>query len=275
MPAAGSARIAGLTSGEAAARLADIGPNVLPHVAGASLWRQLLGQFVHFFALMLWGAAVLAVIGGLPQLAVAIVLVVLINGVFAFVQEYRAERAAQRLRELLPLRVSVIRDGRQTTVAAADVVPGDLVVLREGDRICADMVCQWAEGLAVDTSTLTGESVPDAIGAGDRLFAGTFVVEGAGRAVVSATGRRTRFAQITELTQAQPRPRTPLELDIRRLVRTIALIAGGVGVAFFLLMRRSGWPIRRPWCGGWSRSRPSGRPRSSAVTRPGPSRRTG
>ncbi|HQR78815.1 MAG TPA: cation-transporting P-type ATPase [Actinomycetota bacterium] len=243
LPGPGSTPSAGLTSGEAAARLAEVGPNELPQVAGAPLWRQLLGQFVHFFALMLWGAAALALIGGLPQLAVAIVLVVVVNGGFAFVQEYRAERAAQRLRELLPSRVVVVRDGRQTTVGAAEIVPEDLVLLREGDRICADMTCVWAEGLMVDTSMLTGESVPDAVGAGGRLFAGTFIVEGQGSAVVSGTGRRTRFAEIAEFAQAQPRPRTPLELDIRRLVRTIAIIAGGVGVTFFLLMLLLGVPV--------------------------------
>ena len=226
----------GLTAAAAAERLQEAGPNELPRIAGTPLWRQLVGQFVHFFALMLWGAAALAVIGGMPQLAAAIVLVVIVNGVFAFVQEYRAERAASRLRDLLPLRVTVRRDGRTIEVDARQVVPGDLVVLQEGDRVCADMRCVSAEGLRLDTSTLTGESVPDSVGDGDLLFAGTFVVEGEGRALVVATGRGTRFAQIADLTQSQPRPRTPLELDIRRLVRTIAIIAASVGVAFFLLM---------------------------------------
>jgi len=235
-------RTGGLTAAEASHLLESVGPNTLPHVTALPIWRQFLGQFVHFFAIMLWVAAGLAVVGGLPQLAVAIVAVVIVNGVFAFVQEYRAERAANRLRDLLPTRTTVVRSGVKVLVDAAEVVPGDLVLLAEGDRVPADMQCLWAEGLLVDTSTLTGESVPDAVGAADELFAGTFVVQGEGSALVSGTGGRTRFAQIAQLTQSQARPRTPLELDIRRLVRTIAVIAASVGAVFFVLMLLLGVP---------------------------------
>lgn len=233
---------AGLTAAQAAQALARVGPNAMPHVRPAPLWRQFLGQFVHFFAIMLWVAAGLAVVGGLPQLALAIVLVVIVNGLFAFVQEYRAERAATRLLDLLPAQATVVRDGVEVVVAATAVVPGDLVVLGEGDRVPADLRCLTSTGLLVDTSTLTGESVPDPVGPEDVLYAGTFVVQGAGRALVSASGGGTRFAQIARLTQSQARPRTPLEADIRRLVRTIAVIAASVGVVFFVVMLLLGVP---------------------------------
>ena len=94
----------------------------------------------------------------------------------------------------------------------------------------------------MDTSTLTGESVPEPIGPDGGLYAGTFVVQGVGRAVVAATGGSTRFAQIARLTQSQARPRTPLEADIRRLVRTIAVVAASVGVVFFVVMLLLGVP---------------------------------
>ena len=111
-PAAGMA--GGLRAEDARARLARDGPNVLPSPRPPPAWRQLAAQMGHFFALMLWVAGVLAFIAGLPQLGVAIFVVVVVNGVFAFVQESRAEHAAERLRDLLPRRATVVRDGRRS-----------------------------------------------------------------------------------------------------------------------------------------------------------------
>src|SRR5687767_746811 len=105
-----------LSSAEAARRLKRDGPNVLPAPRPPSPLLLLARQLVHFFALLLWVAAGLALIGGMPQLAIAIVIVVIINGVFAFAQEYRADKAGRRLRDLLPARVRVRRDGRSTVI---------------------------------------------------------------------------------------------------------------------------------------------------------------
>ena len=132
--------------------------NRLPGVQEPHVLTKLAKQFTHFFALMLWVAAVLAAIGGMPQLAVAIVVVVIVNGLFSFAQEERASRAAAALSELLPLRVSVLRDGRRAMVEADSLVPGDIVLLHEGDRISADARLLVADRLLVDNSTLTGES---------------------------------------------------------------------------------------------------------------------
>jgi magnesium-transporting ATPase (P-type) len=199
------------------------------------VWRQLLAQLTHFFAAMLWVAGALAIIGGLPELGVAIFIVIVVNALFAFAQEYRAEQAAARLKSLLPLQVTVVRDGSPLLIDAEGVVPDDLVVLTDGDRVAADMTCVESHGLLVDTSTLTGESVPEPIGDGDVLRAGTFVVEGEGRAIVTATGASTDFARIAVLTQGTARPDTPLTRELHRLVRTIALIAVVAGGGFFLL----------------------------------------
>jgi calcium-translocating P-type ATPase len=169
----------------------------------------------------------------MPQLGVAIFVVVLVNGTFAFAQEFRAERAAERLRDLLPRRAIVVRDGGRIEIDANELVVGDLVVLRSGDRISADMKAQHVEGLLVDASMLTGESSSVAVSEGGDLFAGCFVISGEGIAAVTATGARTRLASIAELTQKVRRPKSPLEHELNYVVRTIALIAVGVGIAFF------------------------------------------
>ncbi len=225
----------GLTTEEAARRLNQVGPNRLPPPAPVPVWRKLGVQLVHFFALMLWVAGVLAIIGGLPELGIAIFVVVLLNAVFAFLQEERADHAAQRLRELLPTKVTVLRDGIRVTVDAADLVPGDVVMLESGDRISADLRCIEAHGLLLDRSLLTGESVPDSVEPGSELLAGCFIVEGEGLAQVERTGATTRLAEIARLTQDAVQPDTPLARELRRLVRTVAVIAVTTGGVFFTL----------------------------------------
>ena len=194
----------GLTSEEAARRLEQSGANVLPAVAPPAPWRRLVAQLVHFFAVMLWVAAALAFVAGLTALAIAICLVVMINGVFAFAQESRAEHAAQRLQDLLPRRCVVRRDGVDRAIDARDLVIDDIVVLTAGDRISADLMTVRADGLSVDTSMLTGESVAAAVDVGSVLYAGTFVVEGEGRAVVTSTGSSTLLKSIAQLTRGSP-----------------------------------------------------------------------
>ena len=234
----------GLTSAEAARRRAAHGPNVLPPPRTVPAWRKLLAQFFNFFAGMLWVASVLAVLAGLPALAVAIVLVILLNGLFAFGQEWRAERAAASLRDLLPRRSTVVRDGLHLDVDASELVVGDVVVLEAGDRVSADLLLDEAHSALVDTSMLTGESVPVAAGVGDPVLGGTFLVEGAGRGTVTAVGAETRLASIARLTTEARRPPTPLHREIQRVVRTLATIALGVGVAFFVLSLLLGQPAR-------------------------------
>lgn len=234
---------AGLTASEALARLRRDGPNRLPVPPSPPLWRLLGGQLVYFFALMLWVAGGLAFVAGMPQLGAAIGVIVVVNGVFAFVQEHRAERAAERLRDLLPRRATVRRDGTPREIDASELVVDDLVVLAAGDRISAGLRTLEAHALAVDTSTLTGESVPMPVAYGQPLFAGTFVVEGEGLARVTATGLATRLAGIARLTRAGHRPRSPLARELDRVVRIIAAIAVGVGLAFFAVAVGFGLPL--------------------------------
>jgi calcium-translocating P-type ATPase len=180
---------------------------------------------------MLWVASGLALLAGMPQLAVAIVVVVIVNGVFAFLQEFRADRAASRLRELVPARAQVRRDGVPQSIAVGEVVVGDVVLLGAGERVCADLVLAEAHSLAVDESLLTGESLPVHPRAGARLWCGTFVTEGEAEGVVAATGLGTRLAGIASLTVSARPGRSPLKGELDRVVRAVAVIAAGVGVS--------------------------------------------
>ncbi|MEO3799803.1 cation-transporting P-type ATPase [Nonomuraea sp. B1E8] len=235
-PSEGSAPVPpreGLSSAEAARRLAADGPNRLPEGKRSPAALLLFRELVHFFALMLWAATGLALLAGMPQLAVAIAVVVLLNGGFAFAQEYRADRASKRLRELLPSDATVRRDGRRAVVSAAALVRGDVVLLEAGDRISADLELTEAHSLAVNQSALTGESVPVRPRERETLFAGTFVVEGQAEAVVTATGARTRLAAIATLTGMASRPPSPLARQLSKVIKVIAVSALGVGVVFF------------------------------------------
>ncbi len=207
-----------------------------------AVWRQLLAQLVHFFALMLWVAGGLAFLAGLPQLGVAIFVVVVINAAFSFAQEFRAEQAANRLRELLPRKVRVRRDGAPRTIDASELVLDDVVELESGDRVCADLDALITHQLRVDTSTLTGESEPIDVESGGRLLAGTYVVEGDAIARVVATGSNTRLASISHLATTGARPKSPLQHELERIVKVIAAIAVLTGVLFFGLALLFGTP---------------------------------
>ncbi|HEX8872881.1 MAG TPA: HAD-IC family P-type ATPase, partial [Candidatus Acidoferrum sp.] len=215
----------GLGSKEVEARKKQYGANILPRPPHPSLWRLLLSQVVHFFALMLWVAGALAILAGMPQLGYAIFVVIILNGLFAFFQEYRAEKAADLLRDLLPRRVTVIRDGTRQNIDAIGLVPGDLVVLKAGDRISADIRLAKVDSLSIDSSMLTGESVPATPQIGEAVFAGTFAVEGEAIGSVAATGNSTRLAQIAKIVTAGRRPRSPLARELDLVTRTIALVS--------------------------------------------------
>ena len=208
------------------------------------VWRRFLSQFTSFFALLLWGAGVLALIARIPELAVAVSAVVVINGLFAFAQEERATQAAAKLRGLLPTQVNVVRDGAPAKVAAADVVPGDVVVLTAGDRLPADVEFLSTDTCTADESMLSGESVPLPKEAGDTGFGGTFLANGTAEALVTATGRNTRLAEIASLTAHVVPPPTPLQRELRRVVRTISSVALGFGVAFCVISILVGTPLQ-------------------------------
>jgi calcium-translocating P-type ATPase len=251
----------GLSAGEAARRLGEFGPNRVEAVDREPLAWRLGREFTHFFAIILWLGAALAFVAeafdpgqGMARLGAAIVGVILVNGVFSFWQEYRAERAVAALRELLPQQVKVLRDGAVLARPAAELVPGDVVLLAEGDNVPADCRLIAASGLRVNTATLTGESLPrprsadphaevSPLLARNLVLAGTTVVSGQGRGVVYATGMRTEFGHIAHLTQTAGEVASPLQREIRRLSRLVAALASGLGGVFFLVGQALGLPF--------------------------------
>ena len=233
---------AGLTTAQAADVRRALGPNRLP-VARRPPWPwALLRQMSHLFALLLWAAAGLALLGGMPQLSLAIGVVVVLNGVFAFLQEHRADRAAEALRDLLPQRATVRRDGAPHDVPAEDVVDGDVLLLSGGDRVPADGRVLETHGARVDTSTLTGESRPVRLEVDGAATAGSYVVEGEAEVLVTATGARTRLGGLSTLASRPAPHRTPLALELHRVVRVVALVATGVGASFFVVSVLLGVP---------------------------------
>ncbi|HEX6470264.1 MAG TPA: cation-transporting P-type ATPase [Streptosporangiaceae bacterium] len=233
----------GLSGREAARRLIHYGPNELRRRGGRRWPRELARQFTHPLALLLWAAAVLAWAAGIAAVAVAIVVVIFLNAAFAFVQELQAERAVEALAAYLPARAKALRDGRVQDVDAAELVPGDVLVIDEGDRISAD--ARLLEGgIEMDLSTLTGESMPvyraaelvdtkvGVLQARDLVFSGTTCTEGAARALVFATGMHTELGRIAALSQRVEREESPLEAQVRRVAWLIALIAVLLGLAF-------------------------------------------
>jgi sodium/potassium-transporting ATPase subunit alpha len=249
----------GLSGQEAKRRLFEFGPNRVEQVRGEPLARRFLNSFTHFFALILWLAAGLAIFAawndpgsGMGTLGIAILVVILINGGFSFWQEYRAEQAIAALRRLLPRQAQVMRDGRLTRLPVEELVPGDLIVLEGGDHVPADCRLIRAFGVRVNTATITGESLPkvrgtepsdreEAIQSRNVLLAGTALVSGEATALVFATGMQTEFGRIAHLTQAAKTPLSPLQREIIRLSRMIALLATGLGVLFFFIGRGVGF----------------------------------
>ena len=238
----------GLTSQEAQARLERFGRNVLKEAPQTPLILKFLANFTNVLAILLWVAAALAFVARLPELAIAILAVILINGVFSFYQEYRAERAVEALKKLLPTYARVIRDGQEVRVPAEELVPGDVLALAEGDNISADARLVQEFELRTNNATLTGESGPVRRTAEPSIqedleyterpnfvFAGTSVALGTGRAVVFATGMETAFGRIAELTQMVAAPPSPLQVEVARTSRVISVAAVAIGVIFFFL----------------------------------------
>ncbi len=242
------ARPEGLTSREAERRLVAYGPNELRRRSGRRWPRELAKQFVHPLALLLWLAGALAFVGGAPALGVAIIAVIFLNALFAFFQERQAERAVEALAGYLPPQASVRRDGERRQIPARELIPGDVLILSEGDRISAD--ARLLDGaVEVDLSTLTGESQPvlraaefaDTTGpmleARDLVFSGTSCVGGEAEALVFATGMQTELGRIAALTERVSAEASPLEQQVRRVAWLIALVAVLAGLAFLPL----GW----------------------------------
>jgi sodium/potassium-transporting ATPase subunit alpha len=252
----------GLRPDEVAERLAEIGPNTLGAQPRWGWLRTLLKQFANLFSILLDVSAALCFVAdrmqpgqGMAVLGWALAAVAVLNALFTFSQAIRAERAMQALRNLLPQRITVRRGGVEDEVSIEDLVPGDVLLLSEGDRVPADARLVESSDLLANNAPLTGESRHASLDAkpvdkgrlGDApnlVFAGCSLVRGSGTAVVYATGRRTEFGKIASLSVQVRRPPTPLEREVSRMVRiltALAVVMGGAFFAYGLAIGRSIW----------------------------------
>ena len=228
----------GLSEQEARRRLAEHGPNELQAARRVSPWALLLQQFKNVLIIILLIATALSAFLGHDIEAIAIAVIVLLAVLLGFVQEYRAERAIEALRHMAAPTANVLRDGREANVPARELVPGDVIILRAGDRIPADARLIEAINLQIEEAALTGESVPVEKNTapldspnpalGDRrniAYAGTAATYGRGRAVIIATGMNTEFGKIAQMLQTVETGRTPLQENLDRVGRSLAWAA--------------------------------------------------
>jgi sodium/potassium-transporting ATPase subunit alpha len=242
----------GLSEEDARKRLHEYGLNEIKEVRKKPLYLRLISQFTHFLAILLWLAAALCFLSeylhtgeGMLSLGFAIIGVIVINAIFTFIQEYRAEKAVEALKRLLPFNVKVLRDGSMKEIPAREVVPGDVFLLSEGDKIPADARLIDENRLMVNNAPLTGESElnprsykpfeGEYLESPNIVFAGTLVVSGSGRAVAFATGMSTEFGKIAHLTSAVEPGLSPLQKEILKVTKIIAVIALTTGIFFFAI----------------------------------------
>ncbi len=242
----------GLSSTEAARRLLKTGSNELKARKETPEIIKFFRQFGNFFALLLIAGAALAFLAdslrpaeGNFYIAVALLMVVLLNALFTYIQEHQSERIMESFRNMLPQMIWVLRDGLVSRIEARLLVPGDVIVLEEGDRVPADSRLIEVNQLKVDQSSLTGESEPQLrslnctndslLESRNMVFSGTLVQSGNGRALVIGTGMNTQIGQIVQLTKEAGSVETPIRRELRHFIRIISGIAITLGTLFFIL----------------------------------------
>ncbi|MGB5522726.1 MAG: cation-translocating P-type ATPase [Polyangiales bacterium] len=246
----------GLADIEVERRLARYGPNELEAVDRVSPWAVLLGQFKNVLIIILLIATAISAFVGHGVEAIAIAVIVLFAVVLGFVQEYRAERAIEALRRMAAPTVTAVRDGQEIRIPARELVPGDLIVLHAGDKVAADARLIESVNLQMEEAALTGESVAVAkdtepldgedLALGDRsnmVFAGTIATYGRGRALVVETGMNTQFGRIATMLQSVESGQTPLQQNLDKVGRVLALAALVVVAAIVAMGVLRGQPL--------------------------------
>lgn len=246
-------RSKGLSTSEVEKRTDAFGANEIVASEKKNYIKAYLKQYVQFFAILLEVASVLSFVAdhyipneGSNILGYAIAAAVFINASFAFWQEYKADQAMEALLKLMPTLVRVRRQEIIKTIDAKELVPGDIILLEEGDSIAADARLITNNALYINTATLNGESIPSkrsldeseaqrAIEAKNMVFAGTSVASGSGEAVVVATAYATEFGKIAALTKNVQKTLTPMQKEIVRITRVLTIIAVIMGIIFFAL----------------------------------------
>jgi magnesium-transporting ATPase (P-type) len=237
----------GLTTEEANKRLAEYGPNTLVEKKRLPIAYKFLTHLKDLFGVLLLIASLLAVLGGMLDLSVIILAVVLVNAIFSLFQEWRAEKAMETLKSWMPEYAKLIRDGDLKKTLVKNLVPGDLIVLEEGDRVPADARLIEAFDLWTNNVPLTGESEPQPrttkpvkivdttyLDVPNIVFMSTSVACGQGKAIVVKTGMDTKFGQIASLTQEIREEPSPLQKEIAYTAKYDFILAVTVGIGFFL-----------------------------------------
>ncbi len=246
----------GLSGEEAARRLEKYGRNELEQKKQTSMAKKLIANLTSLMALLLWAGGIMAFVSGAPELGISICCVNIINGLFSFVQEFKAEKATSALQKMLPSYARVVRDGKEEKILASEIVPGDIMILEEGDKISADARILRSSDFKADQSTLTGESNPirktgDALAkecsyleAENMVFSGTSAAAGTCRTLVVSTGMDSEFGKIANLTQNTEKSLSPLQKELNILTKQIAVIAFSIGLAFLLI---AVFLVKDPW----------------------------
>jgi len=240
----------GLNPEEAKSRRSLYGDNILTEKPGTPIWNRYILLVRHPFIILMILAAIISLLEGDRTLALVILILSIINAAFSYWREHRAEQAIEKLRRLLPTYARVIRDGQEVHVPSNEIVPGDVLLLAEGDNIASDARVVEEYGLRVNNASLTGESVAarktaDAsviIGLSELerpnlVFAGTSIASGTGKAVVYATGMLTQFGRIARLTQTVQEDPSPFQIELERMSRILTYIALGVGAIVWIVTR--------------------------------------
>jgi Ca2+-transporting ATPase len=237
----------GLSQEEVKTRFDTFGPNELTAKKRTGPLEILLNQFRDIFILMLLAAITISIFAGETTDAMTIGIIVALNAVVGFVQEYRAERALEAMREMTAPKARILRDGEMKTIPAIEVVPGDVLLLEEGDRIPADARLLDVIDLQMDEAVLTGESTPVEkttstvdmeIAIADRknmVFMATHVVLGRGQAIVTSTGMNTEFGRIAEIVQTTGIEETPLKVKLNKFAKKLATIIVAICAVIFIV----------------------------------------
>ncbi|MCX7770771.1 MAG: cation-transporting P-type ATPase [Proteobacteria bacterium] len=251
----------GLSDKEAERRLKEYGENIIKEVAKENRFLKFLKHFFHTLAILLWIASILCFYSeykhpgeGILNLGIAIIVVIIVNGFFSFIQERKAEKALEELKKLLPFKAKVVRNGKIREIPASYVVPGDLIILESGDKVPADGRIVESDNFFVNMAPLTGESEPknrnekpyygEYLDSPNLVFAGTLVVNGYCKIVAYATGMATEFGKIAHITTGIKDTPGTLKKEISSVTKFVGIFATLTGIIFFLtgfLIGRTFW----------------------------------
>jgi len=242
----------GLSEAEARTRLEQSGRNELTAEEPVTWWKKFLAQFKDVLVILLLIATAISAVlwliereSALPYEAIAIFAVVLLNAIMGYIQESRAESAVAALRQMAAAHANVMRDGARQSVPTAEIVPGDLILIEEGDTVPADARLLHSTALQMAEAALTGESLPVSkdiapvageAALGDRtnmIFSGTAATYGRGKAVVTATGMQTEMGRIAGMLKEAPTETTPLQKELDRVGKILGIVVVVIAVAKF------------------------------------------